>query len=165
MTMIKCSLKNTMLACALLLPTISSAENLAEWSFPSNNTPILYPKEVKDLPIGLALINSKTWLFSFLDMRKPNVPGSTCYGGGVSESVDEGSPIMINGKYLRFKYACMGDFGVMQPVTENGKVYLNELASSGNEINVVISDNEKLTFPKSDITAMKSRIEKTKNAM
>ena len=97
MTMIKCSLKNTMLACALLLPTISSAENLAEWSFPSNNTPILYPKEVKDLPIGLALINSKTWLFSFLDMRKPNVPGSTCYGGGVVGKEKGGGAIINKG--------------------------------------------------------------------
>ncbi|MEA9392646.1 hypothetical protein SJI19_19255 [Acerihabitans sp. TG2] len=152
-------------AILILLSNHALSSELAKWVFPNNATPVLYPSEMSELPIELAVVNTDTWLVSLLDFRKPGVPGSTCYDGKISESIQTGAPIQINDKYVKFTYVCMGEIGVMQPLTDQGKSFLNELVLSGAEIKIIISENEKLTFPKSDIQAMKKKVSETKIAM
>ncbi|WP_331842597.1 hypothetical protein [Pantoea agglomerans] len=138
---------------------------LAQWQFPNNATPVLISKEGRELPIELAIVNSDTWLVSLLDLRKPGVSGSTCYDGQQSDKIEEGAPLKINGKFVKFKYVCMGKVGVMQPSTDQGKAYLNKLALSGKEIQIIFSESQTLNFPASDVEAMKRKVAEAKNAM
>lgn len=145
--------------------TPAIAGTLAQWQFPNNSTPVLAPVEGQDLPIELAVVNTETWLVSLLDLRKPGVRGATCYEGQVPDQITDGAPLKINDKFVKFKYVCMGTVGVMQPSSEKGKKYLNELALSGKEIIIYLGDNQKLTFPESDVGLMKAKALEAKTAM
>lgn len=145
--------------------TPAIAGTLAQWQFPNNSTPFLAPEEGQELPIELAVVNTETWLVSLLDHRQPGVLGATCYEGQVPGLVTEGAPLKINDKFVKFKYVCKGTVGVMQPSSEQGKKYLNELALSGKKIIIILGNNQKLTFPESDVGLMKAKASEVKAAM
>lgn len=139
--------------------------DLGKWVFWSNSGPVLYPMERDKFPIVLAVVNTKTWLISLIDMRKPGVPGATCFDGEATQGIDDVAPLKINGKYVKFKAVCLGQVGILQPSTESGKKYLNEATLSGGKVVVGLSDNDILTFPDSDVKDMKRRVSEINAAM
>lgn len=143
----------------------SHAAGMAKWFLHNNSIPTLAPEEVESKPIVLAVVNTDTWLVSLLDLRSPGTSGATCFDGKASMEVTQGSPLKINGKFVKFQYACMGSIGIMQPKSPEGKKYLNEIALSGSAMKISLGEGDDLTFPASDIKDMKLKVEEAKKAM
>lgn len=140
------------------------AEILAAWKFPTGNTPMLAPSNGPETPVILSIVNTDTWLVSLIDMRPNTDPYSACGIEKTPKKVDI-PPVSVNGKYLKFVSVCLDGYGILQPKTDAGKKYLNEIALSGNQLTVALNENLTLHYPKSDINAMKQKVVELKGAM
>lgn len=153
------------LSLALLSGTGHADSNfLAAWKFPTGSMPMLSPSEGPNYPVILAVVNNDTWLVSLLDMRSVDDPMSACGMEKTPKKIDI-PPVSVNGKYLKFISVCLDGYGILQPKTDAGKKYFNEVALSGNKVIVELNENYSLTYPKSDIKAMKDQVAKLKSAM
>ncbi|MEI7127403.1 hypothetical protein WCU76_19985 [Pectobacterium versatile] len=146
----------------ILFSGIVDAASLAKWRYP-NGIPTLPSSGNSDLYI--ALINHKTWLFSLLDLRDSSEPESACYKNP-SPEIRDISPAKINGKYVKMISICIGNgSGILQPKTVDGKAYFNNLVSSGNRIDMVLSDTTSISFPASNINEMRNKSDALNSAM
>lgn len=151
--------------CSAFTACCSHAEALAEWTYPASDVPVLHPIEFSTTRVELGVANLKTSLIGLMDLRGAEEAGTPCFNHGEDRGIQELSPISVNGKYVRFYAICMNGVGIMTPITNSGRAYLNNLVWSGSAVDVQIDDKATLHFPKSDIPALKKRIAEVNGAL
>ncbi|WP_392441025.1 hypothetical protein [Edwardsiella piscicida] len=152
----------------LLSSSFAEAQTLAQWKYP-NGVPSLPQLGAGDSgpDFALAVTNINTWQISILDMRKNTDAESACYGSfnNRQSEIKDVSPAKINGKYVKMISICLGDGGIVQPKTKEGKYYFSNLVLSGVPVDIYLSDTVHVLFPASDISAMKNKARSLNSAM
>lgn len=133
---------------------------LSQWVPLSNTLYILQPQERGEIYLG-ANIDTRTHdvTINIFDVSK-----TRCKAGESSEA-SNGTPLSINGQYVKVITGCINGTGITQPKTDTGKRFLNAEVASGRPVTLDDGSGHPLHFPASNLGPVKAKLLAVQRAM
>ncbi|WP_174976700.1 hypothetical protein [Burkholderia aenigmatica] len=158
----KNSFRATFFFVAALAACYSFAQGtpIGQWRPLANTLYVLSPME-----------SSKTYLGASIDDRTRDMAinifdfSNQVCKSGEDMPVQDGSPISINRKFVKFKTTCINGTHILQPASETGKKFLNMAVISGHPVTVDAGDGVTLHYPGSTIAPIRTKLLSARNAM
>jgi hypothetical protein len=144
---------------SLLLTKIAAAQP-PQWVPLANTLYILAPAE-----------GSKTFLGASIDTRTQDVAinifdtsHDVCKMGD-DMPVADATPINIDGRFVKFKSACINGMYIRQPATAAGKQFLNAEVASGRPVTLDSGEGSALHYPGTSLKEVRAKLIGARDAM